>query len=71
MPHRSSPTGSSHLTVAAPTCPGLVLVLGWQALRAQPVTALAAPTGAALLALVAAAGAAAVLVLRHARAASG
>ncbi|MFB7122348.1 hypothetical protein [Kitasatospora sp. NPDC056273] len=50
---------------------GLVLVLLWQALRAQPVTAPDAATVAVLLALGAVAGAAVFEVLRHARRAEG
>ncbi|MFI2611673.1 hypothetical protein [Kitasatospora sp. NPDC018619] len=50
---------------AALAYPGLVLLLLWQALRSQPVTAPDAVTVAALLA--AAAGAAVLVVLRRAR----
>ncbi|MFE4512769.1 hypothetical protein ACFRMQ_01040 [Kitasatospora sp. NPDC056783] len=71
-PRRAAPGHRAALMwIAALTYLGLVLVLTWQALRAQPVTAPDIPTGAALLALVVAAGTAALLILRHARATSG
>ncbi|MFB7470680.1 hypothetical protein [Kitasatospora sp. NPDC056184] len=71
-PRRVAPRHRAALMwIAALTYLGLVLVLTWQARRAQPVTAPDVPTGAALLALAVAAGAAALLVLRHARATSG
>ncbi|MFB6887776.1 hypothetical protein ACFCX4_00465 [Kitasatospora sp. NPDC056327] len=53
--------------IAALSYLGLVLVLTWQARRAQPVTAPDVLTGFALLALVAGAVTAALLVLRHPR----
>ncbi|MFJ6621592.1 hypothetical protein ACIQOW_28970 [Kitasatospora sp. NPDC091335] len=46
---------------------GLVLLLTWQALRSQPVTAADVVTVASVLALAAAAGTAVLAVLRHAR----
>ncbi|MFD8323317.1 hypothetical protein [Kitasatospora purpeofusca] len=71
-PRRATPRHRTALMwIAALSYLGLVLVLTWQALRAQPVTAPDARTGAALLALAAVAGTAALLVLRHARATAG
>ncbi|MFE2728573.1 hypothetical protein [Kitasatospora sp. NPDC059327] len=71
-PRRASPGHRAALMwIAALSYLGLMVVLTWQALRAQPVTAPDAPTVAALLVLAATACAAAFLVLRHARATDG
>ncbi|WP_380282401.1 hypothetical protein [Kitasatospora purpeofusca] len=71
-PRRATPGHRAALMwIAALSYLGLVLILTWQARRAQPVTAPDALTGVALLAVAATAVTAALLVLRHARLADG
>ncbi|MFI7099602.1 hypothetical protein ACIBK8_09610 [Streptomyces sp. NPDC050161] len=67
-PRRLAPRYRTALVwIAALTYLGVMIILTWQALRAQPVTSPDGPTAGAFLALVAAACAAVAVVFRRAR----